>query len=164
MKLYHGSNIIVETPKITNRHNTLDFGSGFYTTDNKEQAENFAVKVYKRRGSEGNPIVNCYDFDFENSDFSMLKFDVPDEKWLDFVVERRNGIDCSQNYDIVSGPVANDDVFGTIILYETGQLDKESAIKKFKVKDLYNQILFRNEKVLEKLHFLTHYKIEVKDD
>ncbi|GBU25090.1 hypothetical protein R83H12_01729 [Fibrobacteria bacterium R8-3-H12] len=46
MQLFHASNIEVKQPKIINRFKTLDFGTGFYTTSNKEQAETFAHKVY----------------------------------------------------------------------------------------------------------------------
>lgn len=38
MFLYHGSNMQVITPKILVTNRMLDFGAGFYTTSNKEQA------------------------------------------------------------------------------------------------------------------------------
>ena len=53
--------------------------------------------------------------------------------------------------------MANDDVFGTILLYEAGQLDKESAIKKLKVRELYNQVVFCNEVVLNGLTFVESF-------
>ena len=161
MKVFHGTNITIERPKITNRFKTLDFGEGFYTTENENQAMDFAVKVCERRSPKLYPVVNCYEFDENLNKFSVLKFDAPDEKWLDFVVERRKGIALSKKYDLIIGPVANDDVFGTIILYEAGQLDKKSAIKNFKVKKLYNQIVFCNELVLKSLTFIKSYKAEV---
>ena len=60
MFLYHASNIIVEKPVIMNRFTTLDFGTGFYTTSNEDQAQDFARKVYLRRKRQGKPIVNRY--------------------------------------------------------------------------------------------------------
>jgi len=48
MTLYHGSDQIIKTPELRPSTRTLDFGSGFYTTTNKEQAVNFAVKDYAR--------------------------------------------------------------------------------------------------------------------
>jgi len=36
--LYHGSNQSVKTHKLLVTNSTLDFGSGFYTTVNKEQS------------------------------------------------------------------------------------------------------------------------------
>ena len=159
MKVYHGTNIIIEQPKVINRFKTLDFGEGFYTSENENQARDFAVKVCERRNPTFNPIVNCYKFNDDLNNYSVLKFDAPDDKWLDFVVERRKGIALENKYDLIIGPVANDDVFGTIILYEAGQIDKESAIKRFKVKKLFNQIVFCNEFVLSKLEFIKSYKV-----
>ena len=45
MILYHGSNVIVETPILVQQTRALDFGCGFYTTTNKTQAEAFAKRV-----------------------------------------------------------------------------------------------------------------------
>ena len=161
MKVFHGTNIVIEQPKIINRFKTLDFGEGFYTTENENQAKDFAVKVCERREPKLFPVVNCYEFDENFDKFSVLKFDAPNEEWLDFVVARRKGITLKEKYDLIIGPVANDDVFGTIILYEAGQLDKESAIKKFKVKELYNQVVFCNELVLKDLVFVKSYSVEI---
>ena len=61
MILYHGSNVIVDKPKLVEQNRFLDFGYGFYTTTNKAQAENFAKKVVARRG--GIPIANVYQID-----------------------------------------------------------------------------------------------------
>jgi len=38
MILYHGSNAIVEKPLLVPQNRALDFGRGFYTTENKTQA------------------------------------------------------------------------------------------------------------------------------
>jgi hypothetical protein len=161
MKVFHASNVIVDQPRIINRFKTLDFGEGFYTTENEDQARNFAVKVCERRSPKLVPVVNCYEFTGDLSRFSVLKFDVPDEKWLEFVVARRKGSPLQEKYDIIIGPVANDDVFGTIVLYEAGQLDKESAVRNFKVRKLYNQVVFCNEFVLNGLAFIESYQVRM---
>ena len=160
MNVFHGTDVVIERPKIMNRFKTLDFGEGFYTTENEDQARDFAVKVCARRNPSLYPVVNCYAFNEDLANFSVLRFDAPDEDWLDFVVERRQGVELSRRHDIIIGPVANDDVFGTIILYEAGQLDKEDAIKKFKVKKLYNQVVFCNEVALGRLTFIKSYRVE----
>ncbi|MBR1742397.1 MAG: DUF3990 domain-containing protein [Lachnospiraceae bacterium] len=53
MLVYHGSYLPVERPKIIVSNRTLDFGRGFYTTTNYEQAEEWARKVLKRRKETG---------------------------------------------------------------------------------------------------------------
>lgn len=84
MILYHGSNVAVEKPRLIRHTRFLDFGHGFYTTENKTQAVSFAEKVYRCR-KEGSPIVSVYEID-EQAAFaacSLLRFDAPNEEWLD---------------------------------------------------------------------------------
>lgn len=48
MTLYHGSNVTVQVPKLIVPFRALDFGVGFYTTTNRDQASDFAKKVVER--------------------------------------------------------------------------------------------------------------------
>lgn len=49
MILYHGSNVVVEQPEILKPSHALDFGPGFYTTLNRDQAVDFALNLRGRR-------------------------------------------------------------------------------------------------------------------
>lgn len=49
MIVYHGSNMIVDQPRLVYQNRTLDFGYGFYTTTNQNQAVSFAGRVADRR-------------------------------------------------------------------------------------------------------------------
>lgn len=155
MILYHGSNLTVSEPKLVEQNRFLDFGYGFYTTTNKMQAVGFADKVTKRR-KEGIPTVSIYEIDEEKafSECSVLKFNAPDEAWLDFVSKNREGKYEGKNYDFIYGPVANDDVYTTFTLYTAGVLTKEQTIEALKVKKLYNQLVLTSEKALGYLKFL----------
>jgi len=51
MKLYHGSDMIVMKPQIVAANRLLDFGEGFYTTTNYDQAVRWAGKVSLRRNT-----------------------------------------------------------------------------------------------------------------
>ena len=42
MRLYHGSNVEVREPRIQEPSHALDFGPGFYTTLNRDQAKALA--------------------------------------------------------------------------------------------------------------------------
>ena len=154
MIVYHGSNIVVENPRLVPQTRFLDFGNGFYTTENKIQALSFAEKVYRRR-KEGSPIVSVYDID-ESAAFttcSTLRFDAPDETWLDFVYEHRTGNYKGSAYELIYGAVANDDVYETFTLYATGALDKEDTLKRLRIKKLYSQLVFASERALSFLNF-----------
>ena len=49
MILYHGSNVIVDCPKLIRQNRYLDFGFGFYTTTNRNQVVNKGGRLYERR-------------------------------------------------------------------------------------------------------------------
>ena len=154
MILYHGSNVIVNNPKRIRQNRYLDFGFGFYTTTNLDQAVNFAQKVTDRRKT-GVPTLNIYSVNETEAfrECSLLRFDSPDEAWLDFVTANRRGTYQGMQYDLIYGAVANDDVYRTITLYMTGVLDKEQTIAALKIRKLFNQLVFATEKSLQYLHF-----------
>jgi len=154
MIVYHGSNIAVEKPRLVPQNRFLDFGKGFYTTENKDQAIAFAEKVYRRR-KDGAPTVSMYELD-ENVAFAtceFIRFDKPDEAWLDFVFEHRGGTYQGKIYELTYGPVANDDIFATFTFYAGGELTKEETINRLKVKELYNQLVFSSERAISFLTF-----------
>ena len=153
MILYHGSNMVVNEPKLVEQNRYLDFGYGFYTTTNKDQAENFAQKVVVRRG--GKAIVNVYEIDEDAAAcLNIKRFNAPDEEWIDFVSANRNGDYIGEAYDIIIGAVANDDVYKTLQIYSTGLVTKEQAIEALKIKKLFNQYVFATNEALTYLKFV----------
>lgn len=155
MILYHGSNVVVSKPQLIPQNRFLDFGFGFYTTTNKEQAISFAEKVY-RRSKQGGKYVSIYEIDEEKAfkECSVLHFESPNESWLDFVSDNRSGNYKGPKHDIVYGPVANDDVYATFALYVSGILTKELTLEALKIKKLYNQLVLTSEKALSYLKFI----------
>jgi len=154
IKVYHGSGIIIEEPKIIQPVRALDFGQGFYTTTNIKQAESFAKKV-KDRNDSNETHISIY---MINNDLlktlNCLYFDKPDKEWLDFVSAKRNGTYNGNNFDIIYGPVANDTIFRTFIAYQNGTLNEKETLMRLKVRDLYNQLVFTNEESLKCLQFI----------
>lgn len=154
MKVYHGSLVVVEKPKIRVSDRYLDFGYGFYTTMNKEEVIKWTAKQKNRKGTNLG-YVSMYDFDIEKaeSELKMIRFDKADKEWLDFVFANRKG-QCQEIYDIVIGPVVDDSVYEVVRFYEIGVYDLEETLKRLKVEELYNQVLFHTEKSLTYLKFI----------
>lgn len=154
MILYHGSNMIVDEPKIFKGNRPLDFGEGFYLTTNKEQAKQWAKRVALRNNSEIS-YISTFDFDYENAskNLSIIRFNKADKKWLEFVCSNRRGVGCDKEYDIVIGPVADDKVYSVVIRYENGTYDLDEALKRLKTEQLQDQILFHTDKALQYLVF-----------
>ena len=145
MKIYHGSLVSVENPKILPRENgkTCDFGIGFYATTNYEQAKKWvSIKITQSKGLVDNGFVSAYEIPdnlLSDESFNILVFKKASEEWLDFVIRNRKNPDYDHGYDLVYGPVANDRVYTTINLYETGLLSMETAINELKTYKLNNE-------------------------
>ncbi|MCL2628210.1 MAG: DUF3990 domain-containing protein [Oscillospiraceae bacterium] len=154
MILYHGSTMAVDKPRLIMPNRTLDFGIGFYTTENYAQAVEFADVVMKRR-KQNMQYVSAYDFDMDKAmaELEILHFNEPNEDWFDFVCQNRKDTYTGKAYDVAVGAVANDKVYATIGLYESGILSKEQAIKSFKINPLFDQIVLKTQAALNLLIF-----------
>ena len=155
MICYHGSDTIIDVPRIIDNRRPLDFGGGFYLTTSKEQAKNWAIKVSYRNNND-RKYINCYEFDLETAvkeKLTVKRFDLADEKWLDFICRNRSG-NYFHEYDIVIGPVADDKVYRVVVEYENGDIDKESALKNLKTEKLCDQVLFHTDRSLLYLKYL----------
>lgn len=153
MELYHGSNVVVKSPRLFNKLRTLDFGNGFYLTSDKNQALKWANIVYRRRKT-GVPTLNIYTIDESNfSKFDVLKFDTANGEWLDFVVMNRKNEYTFKKYDIVIGPVANDTTIRIVDDYMAGIYTKEEAIKRLLPQKLTDQYAFLTEEAISFLKF-----------
>lgn len=157
MKIYHGSTFIVKEPNLEILNYRTDFGKGFYTTTDFEQAKRWTL-IKKRRFEEKNSnelkrYVNIYEYT-ENEKLKILDFLGATEEWLDFIYKNRTSNKLLHDYDIVKGPVADDNLFATLKLYEKNYASKEETIKALKTYKLINQISFHTEKALESLKYL----------
>lgn len=154
MRLYHGSNLEIVIPKLMEKKRILDFGNGFYLTTSMEQANRWAELVTKRR-KEGSPIVSVFEMD-ENryQSLSVLRFDSPNAEWLDCVSKYRSGRNLESDWDMIIGPVANDNTMPVLNLYFDGILEKEETIKRLLPQKLKDQFVCKTEKALSALKFI----------
>ena len=154
MKLYHGSDVIVDVPKIIEAQRPLDFGGGFYLTSNKEQAQRWAKRVAMRNNSPES-YLSVFEFDLKRADKELvvLRFDGASREWLEFICKNRSGRGSGRDYDIVIGPVADDKVYSVVIRFENGEYELEEALKRLKVEQLTDQVLFHTENALRYLQF-----------
>lgn len=160
--LYHGGSHIIRTPEIRVPNRTLDFGMGFYTTTSESQAEKLVKDRISRRKWQGG-YVNSYDFDMEqaSTDLSIKQFEAPNEEWVDFVLQNRNTEGFTHDYDIVVGPVANDNVYQQFALFENGAISKETLITELLPYKLVDQYLFHTEESLRYLKYQTNKFIKL---
>lgn len=151
MILYHGSNVVVREPKLLKIQRDLDFGKGFYTTSDLQQAKTWAKRVAARlRQSE--KFVSVYEInDKEMSTLKLFGYKEPNEDWLHFVSANRKGEAIARDWDIVFGPVANDQTMPVLALYLDGMYDEKEAIKRLLPQKLKDQYVFKTERSIKLL-------------
>lgn len=155
MILYHGSIEKVEKPAYNRCRSNTDFGRGFYTTTNLDQAVKWA-RLKQQRAGKAQAIVSVFEIDdtvFEPSGkLKILQFTGSDIPWLEFVTANRRGLN-TKHYDIVFGPVANDRLYATLTLYEQGILSAGAAIEQLKTHLLFDQVSFNSQEAMNALIF-----------
>ena len=137
MRLYHGSVVEVRKPSLRYGRKKTDFGRGFYTTTQAEQAENW-TKIKQDRTKAPKRIVSVYEIDdavLSNPELKIREFHGVDKAWLDFVVDSRKGI--KHDYD----------------------LDAPAAIAQLKAYKTYDQLSFHTKKVIGALRFVESFEV-----
>ncbi len=147
MILYHGSDKRLVKPEIVYARDNLDFGKGIYFTSYKKQAEKWAVRKKIRNNS--NAYINIYKLNASDKEYNIKLYENETALWLDFVLACRNNSDIYKKYDIVIGPVADDDVFKVIDFYSKGIWTKERAIEKIKFFRQNNQICILKQEIID---------------
>lgn len=162
MRLYHGSNVVIESINLAMCRPYKDFGKGFYLTDIEEQAKQMAKRVSRIYG--GSPVVNAFEIqdDFKKkSDIKIKDFGIQTtEEWAKFVMNNRNraftdevNTLCNKDnkYDIVIGPVADDNMALLFRQYENEIIDFETLLKGMIYKKTSSQYSFHTEKGIKLL-------------
>ena len=162
MKLFHGSNVDIDSISLAMCRPYKDFGRGFYLTDIEEQAERMAVRVSRIYG--GTPVVNSYEIedDFRNiPDLRIKDFGVrTTEEWAKFVMNNRSRAFtdeksdlCNKDnkYDIVIGPVADDNMALLFRQYENEIIDFDTLLKGMIYKKTSSQYSFHTIKSIKLL-------------
>lgn len=161
MKLYHGSNQRIDEIDLDKCRPFKDFGRGFYLTDIPEQAEKMAQRVARLYG--GIPVVNEYDVDLEallSSDLKIRRFLEPNRTWAHFVMNNRDrdfvnieSTECNTDskYDVVIGPVANDDLALLFRQFVSGLITEDLLVNEMQYKKLTSQYSFHTIKAISYL-------------
>lgn len=159
MLLYHGSNTDIKSINLAMCRPYKDFGRGFYLTELIDQAEKMAKRVAKIYG--GTPIVNVYEITdnfWDKADLNIRKFsDAPSEEWARFVMNNRSrsftdnsSPECNldNKYDIVIGPVADDDMAMLFRQYQNELITFDNLISGMTFRKTTNQYSFHTERAI----------------
>jgi hypothetical protein len=158
MTLYHGSAFLFDNIDLSKSNNRRDFGIGFYTTVDKNQAFEWAEKI-KSRGNMDKFYVYSYRFNFSDS-LKIKRFDGITNEWLGFIKNNRVKGGVLHDYDIVEGPVVNDDMAGIVQLYIADVYTGEEALARLQYCRINNQVSFHTADAIKSLKFLRRSEYE----
>ena len=156
--VFHGTIARFEKVELKKSHNRRDFGMGFYTTILESQAKEWAYRL-SLRGSVEEYFVYQYSFE-EDSSLNIKRFDGLDTDWLEFIKQNRSQGGLQHKYDVVIGPVADDNTMETVQLYMSGILNTSEAVERLRYNQVNNQISFHTERALEYLKFIRRERYE----
>lgn len=157
MKLYHGSNQIINEIDLKQSHRGKDFGQGFYLSPDLQQAKDMALTTVEREGF-GEPAVTTFVFDetvlSTNSELRVKLFSAYSEEWAMFIVANRtNRTDVPiHDYDIVCGPIANDRVGPQVRRFQNGWIDAQQLVEELKFVKPTFQYFFGTPKAIQLLN------------
>lgn len=147
--LFHGTIADFDKVSLSKSHNRRDFGKGFYTTLLEQQAKEWAYRLSLR---ENVSRYFVYNFTFqENDNLKIKRFNALNKDWLEFIKENRSQGGLQHDFDVVIGPVADDNTMETIQLYIAGILTSDEAVERLKYNKVNNQVSFHTEKALNYL-------------
>lgn len=151
MRLYHGTNQEIEFIDLAKGLKYKDFGQGFYLTPEFETAQRMAKKRARLFGGEA--IVIEYEYDITKCEGLNVKI-FPEKataEWAQFVDKNRDRKHAPviSEYDIVSGPIADDGVAYQLERYHEGTGTIEEIAIGLQDKFLDQQVFFGSERALK---------------
>ncbi|OAV69278.1 hypothetical protein Barb6XT_00569 [Bacteroidales bacterium Barb6XT] len=152
MRVYHGSYVKIDKINLSKCRPYKDFGKGFYVTKIRSQAGYWAERRGEIRQTAG--FVTEFEFvesAFEHWEFRVLRFSGYTEEWLDFVVMNRDRKLPlpTHDYDLVEGPVADDDITSRIEDYLGGGISKADFLKELTYRLPTHQICLCSHRSLQ---------------
>ena len=167
MKLYHGSDHIVEAPAFGLGKPYNDYGLGFYCTQHPDMAGEWAV------GFDHDGFVNEYDFD--TNGLKIVDLDAPEfttlhwlavllaNRWFDVRAPIANeareyllanfAVDLSKA-DVVEGYRADDSYFTFAQDFINGTISYRQLGNAMRLGELGSQVVVKSERAFSRLQFL----------
>jgi hypothetical protein len=153
MMLYHGSDVEIRAIDLSLSQRNKDFGRGFYLSDDLEQAKKFAqYKADKPHSETKTPVVTGFSFDegrLTDHSLRVLRFAGYNLQWVQFIKANRQA--RNTDYDVVIGPIANDDVRTQFVRHLLGEISEEELMESLKWKRCTYQYCFITDEAVSLL-------------
>lgn len=156
--VYHGTAYDFSKINLNKSKDKRDFGRGFYTTTIQSQAESWAKNISIRTGLSP---AYVYVYEVTLADELQCKaFEGLTAEWLEFIKLNRSFGGTQHSYDIVIGPVADDNTMLTVSRYMRGIYTADEALQRLSYFKVNDQLCFNTEKSLQYIRLIRRYTLE----
>ncbi len=150
--LYHTGFQEIRQPDLHIGRANADFGQGFYLSPDEAFSRRWA-----RSRRDRTTWLNTYVLD---TDGLNVKAFVRDEEWYDYIFHNRAGYrDSMKDYDVITGPIANDTIYDTWGILTSGLLSREDSLRLLILGPAYEQTVIKTEKGAANLQFISAQSI-----
>ena len=156
--VYHGTSFDFDAIDLAKSKDRRDFGKGFYTTTIQSQAESWAKNIALRNGIN-TCFVYVYEFTFDDS-LKHKHFEGLNEEWLEFIKKNRALGGIQHDYDVVTGPVADDNTMLTVNRYMNGTYTVQEALDRLAYFKVNDQLCLNTSKALRFIKLVRRYTID----
>lgn len=149
MIAFHGSNVDIESVDLKMCRRYTDFGKGFYLSIDENQARKRAEAKANAYG--GSPVVTKWEILTEKcmfEDLNIKEFETETEEWAEFVFKSRE-IGEENEYDIVIGPIADDNMRYLFRNVRLKQMTIKELVEKLTYQMPTKQVCFRTQRSLK---------------
>lgn len=171
--VYHGSDKFVKTPLFGYGSADNDYGRGFYLTEDKEQANAWAVL-------HGSKEAVCNEYELDLNGLNILHLDQYGPlAWMAELVYNRDAYSKeaalladefvqkykihASNYDVIIGYRAGGNYPDVMKAFLKNEISIEEAKKLFKKQELGQQIFLKSEKAFSQIKYIAHSYVEDKN-
>ena len=176
MKLYHGSENIIEKPVYGKGARYNDYGKGFYCTENIELAKEWACAKQK------NGYANIYDLDL--SELNVLNLNSASYNilnWLAILADNRtywqngsiaepaknyikeNFLPDISAYDVIIGYRADDSYFSFAQDFVSGVISLQKLAQAMRLGKLGEQIVLKSPKAFAQIQFVGYENADAEE-
>lgn len=176
MKLYHGSENIIEKPVYGKGARYNDYGKGFYCTENIELAKEWACAKQK------NGYANIYDLDL--SELNVLNLNSASYNilnWLAILADNRtywqngsiaepaknyikeNFLPDISTYDVIIGYRADDSYFSFAQDFVSGVISLQKLAQAMRLGKLGEQIVLKSQKAFAQIQFVGYENADAEE-
>lgn len=172
IKVYHGSDHIIQLPRYLGGRSDNDYGNGFYTTEYEDRARSWATL----NGKPEKAVVNIYELDMEN----LNVLDLNEHgvlAWIAEVIANRGTnqeaaeiignrlvelyrIDARE-YDVIKGYRADDSYTQVIEAFLLNQINVAEVKRLFYKGSLGNQIFLQSERAFANIFWQSSYEVQL---